>query len=184
MGMWLVTECDAMQCERPRRNWRRHRDQTGPHMLEKCSHDIDILNWLLGASPTCTWMATRERIRDSCSPRAYGCARFRLSAIPCGVVCRIGHLRAREQARTLSLTMCRRSNAVPDMRTHHRLQKPEVGRTYRMWGAWEDVDPFDSDNDTEDNQVRSPRRRQRAMQRVFRDNSHVRAWGWGMNTRW
>lgn len=32
------------------RNWRRYRDQTGPHILEKCCHDIDILNWLLGNS--------------------------------------------------------------------------------------------------------------------------------------
>jgi len=28
------------------RNWRRFRSESGSHILEKCCHDIDILNWL------------------------------------------------------------------------------------------------------------------------------------------
>jgi predicted dehydrogenase len=27
--------------------WRRFREQAGPHVLEKCSHDFDVINWLL-----------------------------------------------------------------------------------------------------------------------------------------
>ncbi len=30
------------------RNWRRHRELNGPHLLEKCSHDIDLVNWMVG----------------------------------------------------------------------------------------------------------------------------------------
>eukprot|EP01128_Nolandella_sp_AFSM9_P009498 TRINITY_DN609_c0_g1_i2.p1 TRINITY_DN609_c0_g1~~TRINITY_DN609_c0_g1_i2.p1 ORF type:complete len:255 (+),score=43.45 TRINITY_DN609_c0_g1_i2:34-798(+) len=33
------------------RNWRRHKDQAGPHILEKCCHDIDVLNWLIDSVP-------------------------------------------------------------------------------------------------------------------------------------
>lgn len=32
-------------------NWRRHRDLGGPHILEKCSHDLDLLNWFTGSLP-------------------------------------------------------------------------------------------------------------------------------------
>lgn len=28
--------------------WRRFRKNAGPHVLEKCSHDIDIVNWIVG----------------------------------------------------------------------------------------------------------------------------------------
>ncbi len=31
--------------------WRRHRALAGPHLLEKCSHDLDILNWFTGSLP-------------------------------------------------------------------------------------------------------------------------------------
>ena len=31
--------------------WRRFRDQAGPYLLEKCSHDLDLLNWFAGAVP-------------------------------------------------------------------------------------------------------------------------------------
>jgi predicted dehydrogenase len=31
--------------------WRRHKEIAGPHILEKCSHDLDILNWLTGSIP-------------------------------------------------------------------------------------------------------------------------------------
>lgn len=34
------------------RNWRRHYSQSGPHILEKCCHDIDILTWLIGSVPS------------------------------------------------------------------------------------------------------------------------------------
>eukprot|EP00026_Physarum_polycephalum_P009309 Phypoly_transcript_09428.p1 GENE.Phypoly_transcript_09428~~Phypoly_transcript_09428.p1 ORF type:complete len:429 (+),score=62.47 Phypoly_transcript_09428:44-1330(+) len=33
------------------RNWRRHRAEAGPHILEKCCHDIDILLWVVGCLP-------------------------------------------------------------------------------------------------------------------------------------
>ncbi len=32
--------------------WRRFREQAGPYLLEKCSHDLDLLNWFAGALPT------------------------------------------------------------------------------------------------------------------------------------
>ena len=34
--------------------WRRFRDQAGPYLLEKCSHDLDLLNWFAGAVPVRT----------------------------------------------------------------------------------------------------------------------------------
>ena len=30
------------------RNWRRHSKISGPHILEKCCHDLDLLNWYVG----------------------------------------------------------------------------------------------------------------------------------------
>lgn len=32
-------------------NWRRHTRISGPHILEKCCHDIDLLNWFCGSIP-------------------------------------------------------------------------------------------------------------------------------------
>ncbi len=32
-------------------NWRRHRKYSGPHILEKCSHDIDLIQWLVQSLP-------------------------------------------------------------------------------------------------------------------------------------
>ena len=32
-------------------NWRRHRQLSGPHILEKCVHDIDLLNWFTESLP-------------------------------------------------------------------------------------------------------------------------------------
>lgn len=34
------------------RNWRRFKEQSGPHIMEKCAHDIDILNWMAGSVVT------------------------------------------------------------------------------------------------------------------------------------
>lgn len=34
------------------RNWRRFKEQSGPHVSEKCAHDIDIINWILGSVAT------------------------------------------------------------------------------------------------------------------------------------
>lgn len=34
------------------RDWRRDRSVAGPLMLEKCSHDMDLLSWLIGDTPT------------------------------------------------------------------------------------------------------------------------------------
>eukprot|EP01123_Difflugia_compressa_P014129 TRINITY_DN7028_c0_g1_i1.p1 TRINITY_DN7028_c0_g1~~TRINITY_DN7028_c0_g1_i1.p1 ORF type:complete len:354 (+),score=49.04 TRINITY_DN7028_c0_g1_i1:78-1064(+) len=33
------------------RNWRRFKEESGPHILEKCCHDIDILNMLCDSKP-------------------------------------------------------------------------------------------------------------------------------------
>ena len=32
-------------------NWRRNKDICGPHILEKCVHDLDILNWITESIP-------------------------------------------------------------------------------------------------------------------------------------
>lgn len=32
-------------------NWRRHRVESGSHLLEKCCHDLDIVRWLTGRLP-------------------------------------------------------------------------------------------------------------------------------------
>lgn len=32
-------------------NWRRDRNNAGTHLLEKCCHDFDLVNWLLGSLP-------------------------------------------------------------------------------------------------------------------------------------
>ena len=33
-------------------DWRRHNHLSGPHVLEKCCHDIDIIQWLIDSTPT------------------------------------------------------------------------------------------------------------------------------------
>ena len=33
-------------------NWRRHTKFAGPHILEKCCHDLDLINWFCGSLPT------------------------------------------------------------------------------------------------------------------------------------
>lgn len=33
------------------RNWRRRRELSGSHILEKCCHDLDLLNWFTGSLP-------------------------------------------------------------------------------------------------------------------------------------
>lgn len=32
-------------------DWRRRREYAGTHLLEKCSHDVDLMNWLIGSVP-------------------------------------------------------------------------------------------------------------------------------------
>lgn len=34
------------------RNWRRDSKVSGPHILEKCCHDLDLLNWFTGSLPS------------------------------------------------------------------------------------------------------------------------------------
>jgi predicted dehydrogenase len=34
------------------KNWRRFKEQSGPHISEKCAHDIDIINWILDSVAT------------------------------------------------------------------------------------------------------------------------------------
>ena len=44
------------------RGWRRKNDISGPLILEKCSHDMDLLNWFGGTAPTkVSSFATRTR---------------------------------------------------------------------------------------------------------------------------
>lgn len=33
-------------------NWRRNKEIAGPHILEKCVHDLDLLNWFTGSIPS------------------------------------------------------------------------------------------------------------------------------------
>ena len=33
------------------KNWRRLRANAGPYILEKCCHDLDLLNWFIGSLP-------------------------------------------------------------------------------------------------------------------------------------
>ena len=33
-------------------NWRRHSSVAGPHILEKCCHDLDLVNWFCGSLPS------------------------------------------------------------------------------------------------------------------------------------
>lgn len=33
-------------------NWRRSKEIAGSHLLEKCCHDLDLANWLIGSRPT------------------------------------------------------------------------------------------------------------------------------------
>lgn len=33
-------------------NWRRHSSVAGPHILEKCCHDLDLINWFCGSLPS------------------------------------------------------------------------------------------------------------------------------------
>ena len=33
-------------------NWRRHTALAGPHILEKCCHDLDLINWFVGSKVT------------------------------------------------------------------------------------------------------------------------------------
>jgi len=33
-------------------NWRRHTNMSGPHILEKCCHDLDLLNWFTDSVPS------------------------------------------------------------------------------------------------------------------------------------
>jgi predicted dehydrogenase len=34
------------------RNWRRKTELAGPHILEKCCHDLDLINWFVGSLPS------------------------------------------------------------------------------------------------------------------------------------
>jgi predicted dehydrogenase len=87
------------------RNWRRFMAQAGPHILEKCCHDLDILLWILGSVP----------VRVS----AFG----------------------------------GRNVFVPSERPSD-LEQEEFEQTYCGWTkAWENVDPFNSGGDIEDNVV-------------------------------
>eukprot|EP01119_Soliformovum_irregulare_P021842 TRINITY_DN7347_c0_g1_i2.p1 TRINITY_DN7347_c0_g1~~TRINITY_DN7347_c0_g1_i2.p1 ORF type:complete len:343 (+),score=69.55 TRINITY_DN7347_c0_g1_i2:199-1227(+) len=84
------------------RNWRRFRSQSGPHILEKCCHDIDLLNWIVGSLPS--------------------------------KVASFGGL----------------NSFIPE----NKPASERIRDEYAAWDfAYEDVDPFESEKDIEDNQV-------------------------------
>lgn len=89
------------------RNWRRLRRYSGPHVLEKGCHDMDLMQWLLDSLPT--------RVA------AFG-------------GCNIFVPENRELADQIA-----KEAGKPDLWT--------------SWGAWEDLDPFTSDKDIDDNLV-------------------------------
>ena len=89
------------------RNWRRWRRYSGPHVLEKGCHDMDLMQWLLDSVPT--------RVA------AFG-------------GCDIFLPENRELAEQIA-----REAGKPDLWT--------------SWGAWEDLDPFTSGKDIDDNLV-------------------------------
>eukprot|EP01087_Luapelamoeba_hula_P020026 TRINITY_DN6740_c0_g1_i1.p1 TRINITY_DN6740_c0_g1~~TRINITY_DN6740_c0_g1_i1.p1 ORF type:complete len:495 (-),score=83.12 TRINITY_DN6740_c0_g1_i1:28-1512(-) len=95
------------------RNWRRHRAETGPHILEKCCHDIDILNWLIDSLPS--------RVASFGGLNVF---------IPQN-----------------------KPQPLPSDDPSNSSNNNPVMRHYKSWGAWEAIDPFESDKDTEDNQV-------------------------------
>ncbi len=89
------------------RNWRRHRKYNGPHLLEKCSHDIDLINWMIGSLPS--------------------------------KVASFGGLDIFTTA----------NKPIAD-----KLSTPDdTPPLYKSWPAWEDIHPFTSEKDVEDNQV-------------------------------
>jgi len=58
-------------------NWRRHRENAGTYILEKCCHDLDLANWLSGSLPvkvasfggTNVFCPERRSIQDEASTR-------------------------------------------------------------------------------------------------------------------
>ncbi len=89
------------------RNWRRHTALNGPHLLEKSSHDIDLVNWIVG-----------------------------------DVAARVASFGG--------LNIFTPENKEVGDRLRQAGDKPPL---YQSWPVWEDVDPFTSDKDVEDNQV-------------------------------
>ncbi|MFH1421698.1 MAG: Gfo/Idh/MocA family oxidoreductase [Planctomycetota bacterium] len=89
------------------RNWRRYRKFSGPHLLEKCCHDFDLINWMVDS------VATR--------------------------VASFGGLNI----------------FVPENKSvANKLTKPDdKPPLFYSWPAWEEIDPFMSEKDIEDNQV-------------------------------
>jgi len=61
-------------------NWRRHRDNAGTHLLEKCCHDFDIMNWLLGSVPVRAasfggrdiFLPRNQSLQEGLAPNAQG----------------------------------------------------------------------------------------------------------------
>ncbi len=89
------------------RNWRRLRRYSGPHVLEKGCHDMDLIQWLLDSLPT--------RIA------AFG---------GCDIYV--------PENRDLAMQLAEEAG------------KPDL---WTSWDTWEDLDPFTSDKDIDDNLV-------------------------------
>lgn len=63
------------------RNWRRHTALAGSHLLEKCCHDLDLLNWFAASLPTkVSGFASRDFFRAENKPLLdkYGAPTFML----------------------------------------------------------------------------------------------------------
>ncbi len=46
-------------------NWRRKTEFAGPHILEKCCHDLDLLNWFTGSLPSKVFFLSSRNIFKS-----------------------------------------------------------------------------------------------------------------------
>ena len=47
------------------RNWRRKTELAGPHILEKCCHDLDLINWFCGSLPSKVYFVGTKNVFKS-----------------------------------------------------------------------------------------------------------------------
>jgi len=102
------------------RNWRRFRDQAGSNILEKCCHDIDLLNWIVDSLPR--------------------------------YVASFGGLNIFTPENKPIANKIERKYLTNNNVSESEIADPVV-RYFATWPAWEDVDPFTSEKDIEDNRI-------------------------------
>lgn len=74
-------------------NWRRYRAEAGTHLLEKCCHDLDLVNWIVGSRPRFTasfggrnfFLPENERHMARIGPNADGRPAYQVWEDPHGV---------------------------------------------------------------------------------------------------